>query len=69
MKFSNIIDYVLGRTLVAKDMDSALKIAKKLKYSFKIVTLEGEVINTGGSLTGGSIKHRAGSSIISRKER
>ncbi|NFE81593.1 chromosome segregation protein SMC, partial [Clostridium sporogenes] len=66
-KFSNIIDYVLGRTLVAKDMDSALKIAKKLNYSFKIVTLEGEVINPGGSLTGGSIKHRAGSSIISRK--
>ncbi len=67
MKFSNIIDYVLGRTLVTKDMDSALKIAKKLNYSFKIVTLDGEVINPGGSLTGGSIKHRAGSSIISRK--
>ncbi|APH16466.1 chromosome segregation protein SMC [Clostridium sporogenes] len=67
VKFSNIIDYVLGRTLVANDMDSALKIAKKLNYSFKIVTLEGEVINPGGSLTGGSIKHRAGSSIISRK--
>ncbi|ENK1241927.1 chromosome segregation protein SMC [Clostridium botulinum] len=66
-KFSNIINYVLGRTLVAKDMDSALKIAKKLNYSFKIVTLEGEVINPGGSLTGGSVKHRAGSSIISRK--
>ncbi|EJO5348205.1 chromosome segregation protein SMC [Clostridium botulinum] len=67
MKFSNIIDYVLGRTLVAKDMDSALKIAKKLNYSFKIVTLDGELINPGGSLTGGSIRHRAGSSIISRK--
>ncbi|WP_050607169.1 chromosome segregation protein SMC [Clostridium niameyense] len=66
-KFSNIIDYVLGKTVIAKDMDSALNIAKKLNYSVRIVTLEGEVINPGGSLTGGSIKYRTGSSIIGRK--
>lgn len=65
-KFKNAIEYVLGRTLVASDMDSALVIAKLSNYSCKIVTLEGEVINPGGSLTGGSLFHKA-SNIISRK--
>ena len=47
-------------------MDSALKIAKISNYSFKIVTLSGEVVNPGGSLTGGSLHHKA-SNIIGRK--
>ena len=65
-KFTPAIDYVLGRTLLARDMDSALNIARASKYSFKIVTLSGEVINPGGSMTGGSI-YGKGSNILGRK--
>lgn len=66
-RFSNIIDYVLGRTIVVKDMDSALHVSKIMKFSCKVVTIEGEVVNPGGSLTGGSFRKKSGSSIISRK--
>lgn len=65
-KFKNAIEYVLGRIIIARDMDSALEISKKGNYSYKIVTLFGEVINSGGSLTGGSIFHK-NSNIIGRK--
>lgn len=65
-KYENAINYVLGRTIVARDMDSALFIAKKSGHRFKIVTLEGEVVNVGGALTGGSIYNK-NVSIISRK--
>lgn len=64
--FTNAIEYILGRTIICHDMDSALKIAKISNYSFKIVTLSGEVVNPGGSLTGGSLHQRA-SHIIGRK--
>ncbi|MDF2882681.1 MAG: chromosome segregation protein [Clostridiaceae bacterium] len=65
-EFTNAVEFLLGRTIIASDMDSALNIAKSINYSFKIVTLQGEVINPGGSLTGGSISHKS-SNIISRK--
>lgn len=64
--FKNAIEYLLGRTVIASDMNCALNIAKKSGYSYKIVTLSGEVINPGGSLTGGSTFHKS-TSIISRK--
>lgn len=65
-KFDNAIKYVLGRTIICKDMNSALDVARVSNYAYKIVTLEGEVINPGGALTGGSIYSR-GTGIISRK--
>ncbi|WP_040211685.1 chromosome segregation protein SMC [Clostridium polynesiense] len=65
-KFNNAIQYVLGRTVICSDMDSALLVAKKSSYSFKIVTLAGEVVNVGGALTGGSNNYK-NTSIISRK--
>lgn len=65
-KFSNAIEFILGRTIISRDMDSALNIARKSSYSFKIVTLSGEVVNPGGSLTGGSIFNKS-SNIIGRK--
>ena len=64
--FSKAIEYVVGRTIISENMDSALNIAKLSNYSFKIVTLSGEVVNPGGSLTGGSLYHK-GSNIIGRK--
>lgn len=63
-KYKEIILSQLGRTVVADDMDSAVVIAKKYGYRFKVVTLDGQVVNAGGSITGGSKTHSAG--ILSR---
>ena len=53
-KYKDIIENLLGKTVVCEDMDSAITMAKKYKNRFKIVTLDGQVINAGGSMTGGS---------------
>ncbi|MBR5262252.1 MAG: chromosome segregation protein SMC, partial [Clostridia bacterium] len=63
-QYAEIIRSLLGRTAVAEDLDSAIAIAKKYDYRFKIVTLDGQVVNAGGSMTGGSRGHNAG--ILSR---
>lgn len=63
-KFRPIIENILGKTVIAEDMDSAVTIAKKHGYRFKVVTLDGQVVNTGGSLTGGSLAKNIG--ILSR---
>lgn len=63
-KYSEVIRSLLARTAVAEDLDSAIAIAKKYEYRFKIVTLDGQVVNAGGSMTGGSRGHNAG--ILSR---
>ena len=63
-KYDEIICSLLGRTAVAEDLDSAIVIAKKFSYRFKIVTLDGQVVNAGGSMTGGSRGHNSG--ILSR---
>ncbi len=63
-QYAEIIKSLLGRTAVAEDLDSAIVIAKKYDYRFKIVTLDGQVVNAGGSMTGGSRGHNAG--ILSR---
>ncbi len=63
-QYAEIIKSLLGRTAVAEDLDSAIVIAKKYEYRFKIVTLDGQVVNAGGSMTGGSRGHNSG--ILSR---
>lgn len=63
-KYFEIIKSLLGRTVVADDMDCAVAIAKKYSYRFRIVTLDGQIINAGGSMTGGSRTQNAG--ILSR---
>lgn len=65
-EYDNIMNYILGRTIICSDMDSALNIAKAGNYSYKIVTLEGEVVNPGGALTGGSIKGK-NANVLGRK--
>ncbi|WP_027634193.1 chromosome segregation protein SMC [Clostridium hydrogeniformans] len=65
-KFTPAINYVLGRTIICNSMDEALNFAKYTDYSYKIVTLQGEVINPGGALTGGSIYNK-NVNIIGRK--
>ena len=57
-KYREIIESQLGKTVVAEDIDAATAIGKKYHYRFKIVTLDGQVVNAGGSMTGGSkIQH------------
>ncbi|MBR4305575.1 MAG: chromosome segregation protein SMC, partial [Ruminiclostridium sp.] len=65
-EYDGIVKSILGKTAVVEDIDVASFIAKKYGYRFKIVTLDGQVINAGGSFTGGSVKNDAG--IISRKQ-
>lgn len=62
--YKQIISNLLSRVVIADDMDSAIGIAKEYKNRFKIVTLDGQVINLGGSMTGGSRAKGAG--ILSR---
>lgn len=64
--FSPAVEHILGRTVIAKNMDSALAIAKAANYSFRIVTLAGDVVSPGGALSGGSIYNKA-LNIIGRK--
>ncbi len=63
-KYKAIIENILGKTVVAEDIDSAVTIAKKYGYRFKVVTLDGQIVNAGGSLTGGSLAKNSG--ILSR---
>ncbi|MCD7774078.1 MAG: chromosome segregation protein SMC, partial [Clostridiales bacterium] len=57
-QYENIVKSLLGRTVIAENIDDAIAIAKKYSNRFKIVTLDGQVINAGGSMTGGSqIRH------------
>lgn len=64
-KYETIIKSLLGRVCIAEDIDLASNIAKKYNYRFKICTLDGQVINSGGSFTGGSASKTTG--ILSRK--
>ena len=61
-----VAKFLLGRVLVAQNMDAALKAAKANNYRLRIVTLEGEILNPGGSITGGSGRHKE-SGFLSRK--
>lgn len=57
-KISGIMQSMLGRILIAEDMDAARRTAKKYRYRFRIVTLDGQVVNAGGSMTGGSMRKK-----------
>ncbi len=59
-----IVENLLGRTVVVEDIDAAIAMAKRYTHRFKIVTLDGQVMNPGGSMTGGSVNKEAG--ILSR---
>ena len=54
-KYQDMIENLLGRTVIVNNMETAIKIAKQNKYSFRIITLEGDVINPSGAITGGSV--------------
>lgn len=64
-KLTGIYTSLLGRIVIAEDIDLAANIAKKYGYKFRIVTLDGQVINAGGSFTGGSTAKSSG--VLTRK--
>ncbi len=55
-KYEGIMLNLLGRTVVVKDMDTAISLAKQNSYSFRIVTLKGDLINPSGAISGGSVQ-------------
>ena len=63
-KYNGILYSLLGKIVIAEDLNCATAIAKKYSYRFKIVTLDGQVVNAGGSLTGGSLNRNTG--LLSR---
>ncbi len=64
-KYEEIISNLLGKTVIVNDMDTAIVIAKQNKYSFRIVTLKGDIINPSGAISGGSTTQKT-NSIIGR---
>jgi chromosome segregation protein len=63
-EYEGIYNNLLGRTAIVETLDDAIRIAKKYSNRFRIVTLDGQVINAGGSMTGGSVSKNSG--ILSR---
>ena len=63
-QYQGIVENLLGRTVIVQDMDAAIQMSQKYHSRFKIVTLDGQVMNPGGSMTGGSVNKEAG--ILSR---
>lgn len=63
--YPSLAEYLLGRMLVVDTIDHAIAIARKYKHTLRIVTLEGELLNAGGSMTGGAFKNS--SNLLGRK--
>ena len=63
-QYRGIVENLLARTVIAQDLDAAINMSQKYRSRFKIVTLDGQVMNAGGSMTGGSVNKEAG--ILSR---
>ena len=63
-RYRGIMENLLGRIVIVQDIDAAINMANKYRNRFKIVTLDGQVMNPGGSMTGGSVNKEAG--ILSR---
>ena len=64
-RFEGLADQLLGRTIVVRMIDDGIRIARKYRQSLRLVTLEGELINPGGSMTGGAFKNS--SNLLSRR--
>ncbi len=65
-KYKGVIESLLGRTVITENIETAIKLAKENRYSFKIVTLDGDIINPSGAMTGGSIFSKKTTSLLGR---
>ena len=59
-KYNSLFSHLLNTTIIVKDIDSALKVARAIKYSYRIISLDGEIISVGGLVTGGKTKNEKG---------
>ncbi|WP_413496944.1 chromosome segregation protein SMC [Carnobacterium maltaromaticum] len=66
-KVATVIENLLGTTIVARDLTSANQIARSIRFKYRVVTLEGDIMNAGGSMTGGASKKGNQGSIFARK--
>lgn len=64
--YQNIIANLLGTTVIVTDMSAAIQIAKELQYRVRLVTLDGQIMNAGGSMTGGATRQH-GNGLLSQK--
>ena len=64
-KYQGVIDNLLGRTVIAEDLSSGIAIQRASRYQLRLVTIEGDVMHSGGSMTGGSVQSRM-TSLLSR---
>ena len=67
-KYQNIIENQLGIVIVSTSINAAVNLAKKINHKYKIVTLDGDVVNVGGSMTGGSSSNNSRSVVTVRQE-
>ncbi len=64
-RFSDLVKHLLGRTVVVENIDRAVEIARRYHYSLRLVTLDGELLSPGGSMTGGAFKNN--SNLLGRR--
>lgn len=66
--YETVVGNLLGQTIVAQDLESGTALAKKIDYRYRVVSLDGEVVHAGGSMTGGATKQAKQASILSRPQ-
>jgi len=65
-KYKSVIEYLLGRVIIVDTLPNAVKLSKQVSGGLRFVTLEGEVINSGGAITGGTFKNNS-ANLLERK--
>jgi len=65
-KYKGVMEYLLGRTVIVRDLSDAVRLSKTAAFGFRFVTLEGEIINAAGAITGGAYRNRT-ANLLERK--
>ena len=68
-KYTQIVENLVGNVVIAKDLESANQMARAAGHRFRIVTLDGDVVNPGGSMTGGRVMHKNSSSVLKQNQK
>ncbi|NMB24697.1 MAG: chromosome segregation protein SMC [Firmicutes bacterium] len=67
-RYQRLVDYLLGRVIVTRDLDTAVALSKDLRGSYRIVTLDGDTVSAGGAITGGSLPRGEKSGLLQRRQ-